>query len=339
MAVWLVRAGRHGEREETALKHGIAVIGWEELGDLSLVKSREELQQLCEATYPGASPNKITNHVGQVWAFRERIQTGDIIILPLKTLGTIAVGKVTGPYRYRTDLGDEPISTRPVNWVQKALPRSNFKQDLLWSLGSAMTVCQIQRNNAEQRVQAVLAGKPDSGFAVGPPGTTGNGDPEEVIDLDQQARDQIRQYVEENFKRHELARLVDCILQAQGYRTQRSSPGPDGGVDVIAGHGPLGFDPPRLCVQVKSGTTPMDVKVMRELRGVMKSFGAEQGVLVSWAGFRGSVTDEARQLFFEIRLWDSDQVLKALFDNYDRLSAELQAEIPLKRIWALVPQE
>jgi restriction system protein len=35
MAVWLVRAGKHGEREEEALTQGLAIIGWEELGDLS----------------------------------------------------------------------------------------------------------------------------------------------------------------------------------------------------------------------------------------------------------------------------------------------------------------
>ena len=33
--VWLVRAGRHGEDEETALNHGIAIIGFREVGDLA----------------------------------------------------------------------------------------------------------------------------------------------------------------------------------------------------------------------------------------------------------------------------------------------------------------
>ena len=38
MALWLVRAGRHGERENMALENGLAFIGWEELpGSRSLV--------------------------------------------------------------------------------------------------------------------------------------------------------------------------------------------------------------------------------------------------------------------------------------------------------------
>ena len=48
---------------------------------------------------------------------------------------------------------------------------------------------------------------------------------------------------------------------------------------------------------------------------------------------------EARQSFFQIRLWDSGDLLRAIFKNYDKLSDQLQAELPLKRIWALVLEE
>lgn len=37
MTVWLVRAEKNGERQDLALKEGLAVIGWEELPDLSKV--------------------------------------------------------------------------------------------------------------------------------------------------------------------------------------------------------------------------------------------------------------------------------------------------------------
>ena len=33
MALWVVRAGRHGEHEDTALEKGLAIAGWEELPD------------------------------------------------------------------------------------------------------------------------------------------------------------------------------------------------------------------------------------------------------------------------------------------------------------------
>ena len=36
MTMWLVRAGKAGEREKLALETGSAIIGWEELPDLTL---------------------------------------------------------------------------------------------------------------------------------------------------------------------------------------------------------------------------------------------------------------------------------------------------------------
>lgn len=131
----------------------------------------------------------------------------------------------------------------------------------------------------------------------------------------------------------------DAVLQAEGYLTRVSPPGPDGGVDILAGSGPLGFGEPRMCVQVKSSSSPSDVTVLRGLQGILQNFRAEQGLLVSWGGFKSSVLQEARQSFFQIRLWDSGDLLKAIFKNCDKFSDQLQAELPLKRIWALVLEE
>ena len=47
--------------------------------------------------------------------------------------------------------------TRPVpNRRRRPIPRSRFDQDLLFSFGAAMTVCQIKRNNAEERIFITL---------------------------------------------------------------------------------------------------------------------------------------------------------------------------------------
>lgn len=128
-------------------------------------------------------------------------------------------------------------------------------------------------------------------------------------------------------------------LPAEGYRTLEAPAGPDGGVDIVAGRGPMGFDAPRLCVQVKSSDQPQDVKVLRELQGVMRNYRADQGLLVSWGGFRSITLSEARTLFFEIRLWDSDDVIDAVLECYDELPEDIQAELPLKRIWMVVPED
>ncbi len=344
MALWMVRMGRQGEQEEFALSKGLAVIGWDEMPDLSAVTSREDLCSLYEEAYPDASKHKAAIHVSELWAFRERIREGDIVALPMKTRSAVALGEVFGPYKYDPSNPLGAKHTRPVRWHRTDIPRSDFGQDLLYSLGCLLAVCQIKRNNAQERIKTMMGGAPDPV----PPATlpsegqvesTGEGEVEPPADLETYAQDQIRALVGARFKGHELARLVTAILTAQGHQTFMSPPGPDGGVDIVAGGGPMGFDPPRLCVQVKSGGSPVGVGVLRELQGVMQNFGADQGLLVSWAGFKDSVYREARTHFFEIRLWDADKLVQGILESYDKLPDEIQAELPLKRIWVPVPEE
>ena len=330
MAIWLVRAGGHGEREEAALEKGMVVLGWDDLPDLSAIKSGEALAQLLKDTYPDEGPNKLSNWNGQLWAFRERIQKDDLVILPLKRRSAIAIGRIAGAYSYQAE-GTDGYHKRPVKWLRTDIPRTAFDQDLLYSFGAFMTVCQISRNNAELRIKAVLEGKKVSGD-----GDQIDADGPVPTDIPQYAEDRIRAFVEQKFKGHGLARLVDAVLQATGYTTAVSPPGPDGGVDIVAGRGPMGFDPPRLCVQVKSSSGPVNVEVIQRLHGSMKSVGADQGLLISWGGFNAKVPIEERNQFFSIRLWDSGDLIQALLENYEKLYPDIQAVLPLKRIWVLV---
>jgi len=68
----------------------------------------------------------------------------------------------------------------------------------------------------------------------------------------------------------------------------------------------MGFDGAMLAVQVKSGGCQVDAPTLRELQGVMSNFGATRGLLVSWGVFTKAARTEARRLFFQIRLWDSE---------------------------------
>lgn len=340
MPVWMVRAGRDGQREEFALQQGLAVIGWDELPDLSAVSSRAEVETLIAAALPDAKPKSVLNYAVQVWSFVNRIGDDDLVILPLKTRGAIAVGKPTGDYEFRSGNPPGARHVRPVTWIRDDIPRTAFDQDLLYSLGAFMTVCQIRRNNAEERIKAILSGRPAPPVSSLPSDDDLATEDDAVqVDIVAFARDQLRGFIGQRFKGHEMARLVNAVLQAQGYHTQLSPAGPDGGVDIIGGKGPMGFEAPHLVVQVKSSDDPADVKVLRELQGVMQSFDAERGLLVCWGGFKRTVYDEARQLYFQVRLWDSDDLLDAIADEYDNLPDDLQAELPLQRIWTLVLDE
>lgn len=264
--------------------------------------------------------------------FIHEIKKGDLVALPLKTQSAIVIGKVEGEYQYK-QLADNIKHIIKVKWL-KTIPRSAFDQDLLYSFGALSTVCQISRNNAENRVEELLKEEDFlQDIDIEPE------DVEETIDIKESARDQIIKFIRRKFKGHNLARLVEAILQAQSYVTQKSSLGPDGGIDILAAAGLLGFNAPRICVQVKSSSSQINVKVLRELQGVMTKVRADQGLLVSLGGFTNIAIKEAKDAFFSMRLWDAGDLINEIFKHYDRFDDELKAELPLKRIWSLVVEE
>ncbi len=335
MTLWMVRAGKHGERESLALEQNIAVIGWEDLPDLSKIKTREVLSELLKETYPDNKPKTLKNWESQIWPFIREMKHKDLVALPLKSRSSIAIGRVVGDYTYRPDLPPDARHTRPVMWMEE-YPRTAFDQDLLYSLGAFMTVCRISRNNAEERVRELVSGRKPRMPPV--EGTDGE---EEIapLDIEQYARDQIREYISRKFRGHSLATLVAAILTAQGYQAHVSPEGADGGVDIIAGKGPLGFDPPRLAVQVKSSDSPVSINILRELQGTIENFNAEQGLLVTWGGYKASIAKETARQFFKIRIWDAEDLVRMVQTYYEQLPDVIQAELPLKRIWALVQSE
>lgn len=337
MAVWLARAGRRGERENLAFDQNVSVIGWVELPDLSPCKTREDIHKLLEETYPEERTETLRSWLSQLNIFRFSIQPGDIIALPLKSRSAVAFGEVTGSYTYIADNPADARHARPVHWL-KEIPRSGIDQDILYSLGSAMTVAGIKRNNSEARIRALLKG---TAVKVEQKETSEEtSDLEETIpDLESLASDQIVEYISKKFRGHQLARLVGAILEAQGYRIQVSPPGADGGVDIVAGKGPLGFDAPRIVVQVKSSDSPADVKPIRELQGVMDHVRADHGLFVSWGGYTSPVIRETSSQFFKIRLWDASDLVSMIQNHYSELPEEIQAELPLKRVWMLVGDE
>lgn len=340
MALWMVRAGRHGEYEDRFLSTSRIYLTWGDSipGDVRGFGTRAEILQALRQRWPNASEGKIRNHVGQIWAFLHTMEPDDLVVVPSKKTPELHFGAIKSDAAF--DAGAEPDYRhyREVTWLRD-VPRSAMDKDILYSLGAIMTICEISRNDAEARVRRMLhlaAGK------TAPAAASPDIPAEEAatsIDYEQLARDEIAALIIRRFKGHGMERLVDAILRAQGYVTYHSPAGADRGVDILAGSGDLGFGSPKICVQVKTEQAPVDHPTFSQLLGTMQAVGADQGILVSWSGFRSSVHREVPRHFFRVRLWDEKTLLDQLFQHYDRLDEEIRAEIPLKRIWAVVPDE
>jgi restriction system protein len=160
---WLVRAGRHGENEMLALDAGLVVVGWPELRDLGPVSTRDDLSDLVRRAYPDAPLGRVRSYVRQLWAFRHTIATGDLVALPLKTTREVAIGRITGEYQYLPDLPRTARHLRTVEWLTTDLPRDAIGQDLRYTLGAGMTVCEVARHRGAERLAVLAASGTDPG--------------------------------------------------------------------------------------------------------------------------------------------------------------------------------
>lgn len=342
MAIWLVRAGKIGEFEIKFLNENRIYLTWDSLNvDLSRFNTKQDLLSYLSEFYEDHKKNTIRNWSGQIWPVAKEIKIGDWIVLPSKLKSAIHIAEVTGDYIFDQNAENPFYHYRAVKWFAMDIPRSNFDQDILYSFGAFMTVCRITRNDAEERIIAMKKNKwqasstsfslkVNRGLEVAK-----DDQPEVESDLEQVANDQIAKFLISKYKGHGMARLINAILKANGYTTHLSTEGSDKGVDILAAPGPMGFGSPRICVQVKTGDTPVDRPTLDQLIGAMQNFHADQGLLISWSGFKTSIGKEIANQFFRVRLWGQKEIIEELLNSYDKLDEDFKAELPLKRMWAL----
>ena len=101
----------------------------------------------------------------------------------------------------------------------------------------------------------------------------------------------------------------------------------------------VGYKGHTFCVEVKSGSDPVDRPTVDKLIGAGQKFGAETCLFVSWGGFKSNVQKELARDFFRVRLWSRKDLLEKLFAHYDRLPEEIRLALPLKRVWMVANQE
>jgi len=338
--IWLVRLGEYGESEAHALETGELATGWE-LPGFTKPMDRAAILAELEKAYPDAKAGTLRNWAVQLNQFCNKAKEGDLTVTPLKTSSRqLAIGRIKGPLF--SAMGKYP--TRKVEWLHIGLPRETLKQDLLYSLGASQTVCEVSRNNAAARFEAIVKNLVDPGDNALPKTVVSGSEPDEVensaesaVNLVDIAKDQIERHIASTFSGHKFTHLIAAILEADGYRTTVSSQGPDKGIDIVAGQGVLGFGSPKLVVQVKSGDIIVDQPTLQSLLGCIQDVHADHGLLVSWSGFKTPVRQRVNELYFRVRLWGREEILDALFRTYDRLPEKIRAELPLQKVWVYLP--
>lgn len=155
-------------------------------------------------------------------------------------------------------------------------------------------------------------------------------------EIEETTRDFILKKLATELKGHPLAEFVADLLGAMGYHTRVSPEGPDGGIDVLAHKDELGFEPPIIKVQVKSGEGSVGDPVVSSLYG--KVSGAEYGLLVTLGSFTAQARSFARSKT-NLRLIDGNEFVALILRHYDKLDARYKGLIPLKQVYVPQPIE
>ncbi|MFK0015480.1 CBS domain-containing protein [Streptomyces sp. NPDC091027] len=238
-----------GEREQAALDDGLLIVGWAEVGDLTTAATREEVRARVDAAYPSEATRVVANWTGQLLRFRSEIQVGDLVVMPLRSW-RLAIGVVRGEYDYRPDAPHALGHVRSVEWLRRDVERSQIRQDLLDSLGSLLTIFELSRYNACERVRAIADGGDDPGRPDADPFVAGLTSPTKLYRAvgDREAHDPLRLSIRDFLavwdatRRHSaVVEQIEQDLALQGLTT--SPPFTEGSVDSEITVLPLGEEP------------------------------------------------------------------------------------------------
>lgn len=333
---WLVRAGRGGVLVDDFLEQRrVSIDFWaSEIGPSGLVDSRDMLEEKLRALRPSAKPGSTLAAARQLHRFLHDIGVGDRIVTADLGRRRYLVGKITSEPRYETEL-----YTRAVEWMH-SVPRDALTAESRNTLGAIQTLFRLN--------DSVVADLEAHAFpidAVAIPAeaaaTTAPSEEDEDDELIRQAPTRASEYIEDMLTKlgpYEMQDLVAGILRAMGYKTRVSSRGADRGVDIFASPDGLGLQEPRVFVEVKHRrSTQMRSDEIRAFLGGRKP--GDRCLYVSTGGFSKDARYEADRSGIPLTLLDMPALRELLIEHYDKLDAETQVLVPLRRLyWPLADE-
>lgn len=336
--IWGIHAGAFGEAESLFLKKRHLALGWSSMPDLStLPPSRDAFKETLIEVEPTYKPTAVPGAAGQLFRFIHKMKIGDLVIFREKRSQEIHIGRVTGEYQHRPDLNGDYPHARLVEWLKTATV-SDVSQGALFEAQSALTLFQI-KNYAETWL-TLLNGEALTKPTVSKGKAPGQEDETVTIvaeSIERLTRDYIIKQFKLELKGHPFADYVAHLLNAMGYKTRVSPPGADGGIDIIAHRDELGFEPPIIKVQVKSGDANVGQPEVASLVGSLAASG-EHGLVVTLADYTPPAKNFAKNKS-NLRLLNGEDIIDLTLQHYEQLDSRYRAIIPLKRVYVPEPVE
>ena len=316
-AAYCVRAdgGRYAEAFRDG---GYVAIGGMPDEDLSGIPRGDAamLGSAYDSSNPGEGKLGRGHGTSQVGQFLWEIDTGDVVVTPMKPPGRLLVGVVSSDY-YREVTPDCPYPhRRAVEWLDETVPRSSFSVPVQGVLRVPRTVFRVRPS--DELLKACGLGAP------------GGAEPAERVEKGLHAL-VLGRLLELDADEFEI--LVAELLTALSFEAEKTGRSGDGGVEgTLTVHG---FSSVDLRVQAKryKATSSIGPKAVKEFRASVPD--KAHGAFVTTGGYTKKAREEAeREGFKRINLIDGRQLVDILAEEYDRLPQEVREKLGLR--WVLV---
>ena len=114
---WVIGCGSNGNQWENFKSNSLVAIGWDELGDLSKFKSKQDIfDQLKDKYRADENDPDPRNDALCCYDFVNTMKVNDIVFVKKGTSKLIAYGKIIGDYRFDDSLS-EYKNIRSVEWI------------------------------------------------------------------------------------------------------------------------------------------------------------------------------------------------------------------------------
>lgn len=329
--MWMVRAAEGGYLADDFVEKKVVAIGWKDVGDLQAFEDKPPLIRAIEERWPDWSPGRVMNSASQLMRFRDEIAVGDRVITYDSSKRIYHVGRIAGVYRHDTLAVPPYENVRNVVW-EGTIDRDSLPLGTRNILGSTLTLFRVPDSAADELERqlksrtAHISSLPVPSIAAPVA--------EEETSLLEGYRLEAFEIVKDRVNRLDwdaVQELVAGLLRAMGYKTRVSKPGPDRGVDIMASPDGFGFESPRIIVEVKHRNAPTGAPDIRSfLAGRHQD---DKGLYVSTGGFTKEARYEADRAKIPTMLMDSDDLVRAIFRNYETMDIESKTLLPLKKLY------
>ena len=260
--MWMVRAGRNAFLIDNFRKNNYVAIGWNKIGDIGRISSREKIKGMLQEKYSYEKRNELNIDAGQISRFLFDFKKGDYVLSYDPTNRQYLVGEIESDYEYNDKLS-EYHHVRRVKWLGE-VSRDKLSIAPRNTLGAISTIFRINETAAKE-IMGILEGKEKA------PAEIVEEEEEESLKEDMVSR--ANELIKDKIVKldwDDLQELVAGILRAMGYKTIISEGGPDRGKDIEASPDGLMLTEPCILVEVKHRSGQMGSKDVRSFTSVLR---------------------------------------------------------------------